>query len=1277
MSRFVRISFGFFLLTGSVVCPAADTFELAVRPLIGEYCITCHSTEQQEGELDLEQFASTALVKQSASVWERVLEQLANGEMPPESARQMPPDQKQRLTDGVRQMLDEVALENAGDPGPVVLRRLSNQEFTYTLRDLTGVPELDPAREFPRDGAAGEGFTNTGAALVMSPALLTRYLDAAREVSRRMVLLPHGIRFSSSDSPQDWTDEALTRIRDFYSRHTIVVDLEKDVGGTGRVKSEGGGVELTHYLDALQGRRSQEGLNTKYLNVLREALTSSAPSVLLDPLRKKFRDKQLTAADIEPWQQVLWRFTTVGHIGKANGPGAWQEPVAPLAARQDLRVRLSDGQDQTLYLVTSDAGDGHEGDDVMWENPRLISKGRPDIPAARIPELVRYLEAQRAKFIDETETCLNAIAEGHDQADSECLAAWRDYLGYGVMAKLEPLLSGRLERTPDYSFIRGWTGDNALSVIANSSDATVRVPGIMQARSVAAHPSPDRAAVIAWRNRESGRFQITGNIVHAHPECGNGVTWTVEIRRSHVTDVLAGGVSDGQRVISFGPVDDVLLEAGQVIALVIGPRDGNHVCDLTTVNLTITDGMQTWDLAKDVSPDILFGNPHGPWHFLSQPTSADAARELPEPIAAWRRAPTPDRAAEVRRFLEGNFPLSSPLLTTAMRRFRPSSSETTHTAPDTGYLSITAKAPSVIELRIPGDLAQNTEFAVTGRLASDTEGSVQMHVQTESPSAVPELVAGEAKSMQRKIMWSDNQLVTQHSVPIIVNEGSAARKRMEAALDEFRSLFPIAMCYTRIVPVDEVVTLTLYYREDDHLRRLMLNDEQASELDRLWEELRFVSELPLKQVDAFEQLWQYATQDADPSAFEPLRGPILQAAEEFRRQQLAADSAQRMAVAEFASRAWRRPLTESETTSLMQFTPRVMLVRVLASPSFLYRLEKASDQSGPVSDWELASRLSYFLWSTAPDEELRALAEAGRLSDSAVLAAQARRMLQDDRIHRLAEEFGCQWLQVRDVATLDEKSERHFPEFVHVRADMQEEVTRFFADLFRNNRSAVSLLDADYTFINDTLARHYGIRFSGSDWQRVDGWREQGRGGILGFAATLAKHSGASRNSAILRGTWVSEVVLGDRIPDPPQGVPVLPEEFPEGLSERQLIERHSSDPNCAGCHRRIDPFGFALEGFDAIGRARPADTRTVLFDGTSVDGMADLREYLSTTRRRDFLRQFSRKLLGYSLGRSIQLSDKPLIDTMVNSGESGVADLVEAIVLSPQFRQIRGRDSE
>ncbi|MFN8049604.1 MAG: DUF1592 domain-containing protein [Ancrocorticia sp.] len=1224
-------------------------FEKAIRPLLREYCVTCHSTAKQKGELDLERFSSVESVKKKTEVWEHVLDQLATGEMPPKSAKQMSAKQQEQLTKWIRDTLNEVALANAGDPGPVVLRRLSNHEYTYTIRDLTGVPTLDPAREFPVDGAAGEGFTNAGAALVMSPALLRKYLDAAKDVSRHMVLLPDGVRFSPSDSPQDWTNEALAAIRAFYQKHTRLADVVSEVVGTGKVKAEGGAIPLTSYLSALQGKGKTEGLSPRYLELLGTVLSAKEPSVVLDPLRAKFAAKQLTAADIEPWQKALWKFSNVGHIGREKGPKAWQEPASPLVSQQELRVKLDGNRDHTLYLVGGTAGDGATGDGIVWDNPRLVAKGRPDFPIAQLPELVKHLEADRTRILASTEAALTMLAGGKAKVDDTLLARWRDYLGFGN-TKLEPLMTKKLERTPDYSFIKGWTGDRDLSVLANSSDARVRIPGVMEPHSIATHPAPDRASVIAWKSPvATEKLTISGTVTHAHPECGNGITWTLEARRGTTTEKLASGVSQGARPIKLGPFEHVRIDPEQVVALVIGPRDGNHACDLTAVNLTLTDGKKTWDMAKDVSPNILAGNPNGPWHFLSQPASQDVALDLPAPLANWRKKPSPELAKQVREHLEKDFPLSHPLLATSIRSFNGSGQKQ----------SLTSQAPAIIELKIPVALAIGAEFVVTARLEKPGVGSVQAQVLTQKPAApITSAIPG---------------------VPIIVGDSSPARQRFSASFEEFRGLFPVALCYTRIVPVDEVVTLTLFHREDDHLRRLILSEAQARELDRLWAELLFVSEEPLKKVAAFEQIYQYATQDRPDlvKEFEPLREPIKKAAAEFRRQQQVAEPAQRQAILDLAAKAWRRPLTKQETASLMQNQPRLMLARVLTSPTFLYRGERVSDRTGPVDDWELATRLSYFLWSSLPDGELRRLAGEGKLRNPDMLAAQARRMLKDEKIRRLATEFGCQWLHVRDVANLNEKSERHFPTFAGVRGDLQEEVTRFFIDLFQNDRNVLQLLEADHTFVNKNLADHYGLKITGSNWQRLDGLRAKGRGGILGFGATLAKQSGASRTSAILRGTWVSEVVMGDKLPKPPKGVPVLPDEAPKDLTERQLIERHSRDAACVGCHKRIDPYGFALEGFDAIGRSRKADTKTTLMDGTVIDGLGDLRDYILKHRKQNFLKQFCRKLLGYSLGRSVQLSDQPLLEAMVQAKEHRTADMVEMIIRSRQFREIRGKDAE
>ncbi|HSI65342.1 MAG TPA: DUF1587 domain-containing protein, partial [Candidatus Saccharimonadia bacterium] len=547
------------------------------------------------------------------------------------------------------------------------------------------MPSLNPAKEFPVDGAAGEGFTNAGAALVMSPALLTKYLDAAKDIASHAALLPDGIRFSEHATPRDWTDEILGRIRGFYAQFAesgqgMPVDLQ----GIKFETNAGGRLPVEKYLAALQEKAAAGGLNSKYLATLRQAFADKRPSIVLDALRAKFQAGTLTATDIGAWQQSLWRFASVGHIGKKNGPKAWQEAVTPLVAQHEMRMKLAaskDGSDVVLYLTASNGGDGDDQDVVLWENPRLVAPGRPDLPLRDVRAVLQQLEKRKAEVIAEVVPCLEAAHEAETATErtdiaklakkhgveADVLAGWLDYLGIGSVgeARLEPLLVGKMESTPDYTFIKGWTGDQALSVLANSSDTTVRTPGIVKAHGVVTHPSPSRASVIAWRSPVSGVMRVRGEVQDAHPECGNGVTWALELRRGNTREVLASGASNGATPSSMGPFEGVRVLTGDVVALVIGPRDGNHVCDTTAVTLTLTDGKAEWDLAKDVSPDILAGNPHADrhgnskvWHFLSESAKAQVAPAVPAGslLTQWRKAGDANErrrlAAQVQRLLE-------------------------------------------------------------------------------------------------------------------------------------------------------------------------------------------------------------------------------------------------------------------------------------------------------------------------------------------------------------------------------------------------------------------------------------------------------------------------------------------------------------------------------------------------------------------------------------------------------------------------------------------------
>ncbi|MCA9126277.1 MAG: DUF1592 domain-containing protein [Planctomycetales bacterium] len=1357
------------VLLGFTECVrCADTFQETVLPLLQTFCVECHSTQRREGELDLEQFDAVEVVKSQPAVWGHVYEQLENKEMPPKDARQLSEVQRRSLLSFSREMLDEVARATAGDPGPVAVRRLSNWEYTYSIRDLTDVMTLDPAAEFPQDGAAGEGFTNAGSALVMSPSLLNKYLDAAKKVAEHVVLLPDGIRFSPSTSSRDWTDEALAKIREFYSRYSVAEGgTDVDLQGIRFTTNAGGRLPVERYVTALVGHRElltsgqtsfraiaqAAALNERYLQFLWNVLNNASDQPILSTLHAEFKGasanstKRLIQLIIE-WQSALWHFSSVGHIGKQGGPTAWQEPTSPLNKQVELRLPLNTAKEQqvvSVFLSVNNAGDGDQDDFAIWENLRLVAPGRQDLPIRELQSFWAEIGLRKQQVIDSTARCLAAAAEANAaatqadmvqlserfQVDQQLLAAWFGLLGIDSTetASLGPLLSSPT-RSADGT-VAGWQEAEALSVVANSSDQDIRIPGKLKARGFAAHPSPSKSVVVAWRSPFSGLVAVEGIVQHAHPECGNGVNWTLEVRRGRTRQQLSSGLGTATPV-EIGGFENIKVLPNDLIALAVSPRDGNHVCDLTMLDLTIRSESTVWNLAEDVVPDILNGNPHADqlgnpnvWAFAGESIVDDSLLTIPMDslLAKWQsesnRSKQHQLAGELQRLLGDGvdaeqiaapdrdlirqlLALNGPLLRIDQARQTSANIDVSNVSefgipaenfgrhPNTGQPialnGFCIRAPSLVEVRIPAELADGAQLVATGRLLSDSSvGSVQMRLLDHRPDS-------------EEILLAD--------CPIISNPDSKAWHRFELAFAEFRRWFPISICYPKIVPVDEVVTLRLFYREDEHLQRLMLNDAEKMELNRIWEELLYVSDAPIKQVDAFEQLYQYSTQDSDPSALEPLKQPLLAQAAAFRESKQLSEAKHLESVIEFANRAWRRPLTDEQQAQLRQLFDvlreqelphaaaiRTLLTRILVSPQFLYRGEQPGEGELPsaVSEHDLATRLSYFLWSSTPDREVREAAEAGLLQETEVLRSHVQRMLADSKVRRLATEFGCQWLQIRDVATLDEKSERHFPTFIDLRSDMQEEAVRFFIDLFQNDRSLLALVDADYGFVNTPLAEHYALQglgdssVAGQDWRRIEGLQDNGRGGVMGFAAVLAKQSGASRTSPILRGNWLSEVVLGETLPRPPKDVPILPDETPAGLTERQLVELHSSDPACASCHQRIDPLGFALEGFDAIGRIRtedsaghPVDTSATLLDGTRIQGIEGLKRYLLTTRRDDFLRQFCRKLLGFALGRGVQLSDHPLIESMLselNDNDFRVSVAVEQVVLSPQFRNVRGRE--
>ena len=403
-----------------------------------------------------------------------------------------------------------------------------------------------------------------------------------------------------------------------------------------------------------------------------------------------------------------------------------------------------------------------------------------------------------------------------------------------------------------------------------------------------------------------------------------------------------------------------------------------------------------------------------------------------------------------------------------------------------------------------------------------------------------------------------------------------------------------------------------------------------------------------------------------------------------------------------ARRAYRQPVTGADLDTVMRFYRmgresggfaggiEMGLQRVLADPRFIYRVEVeppglAPGAVYPVSDLELASRLSFFLWSSSPDDGLLDLAVRGRLREPAVLEGEVRRMLADPRSTSLAANFAGQWLTLRSLESQVPVVER-FPDFDdNLRQALRRETELFFASLVAEDRSVLDLLTADDTFVNERLARHYGIpNVYGSRFRRVAlGDAHAERRGLLGKGGILTVSSQPGRTSPVQRGKWVLQNLLGVQPPDPPPDVPDLPPppDDPAGNarepSMRVKMEQHRGNPACAACHRLMDPIGFALENFDAIGRWRtdelgtPIDASDVLYDGRAVDGPAGLGAFL--LRYADqFVRTVTEKLLTYALGRGVEHHDMPAVRAIVHAAAADdyrFTSLVMGVVRSDAFQ--------
>jgi hypothetical protein len=528
-----------------------------------------------------------------------------------------------------------------------------------------------------------------------------------------------------------------------------------------------------------------------------------------------------------------------------------------------------------------------------------------------------------------------------------------------------------------------------------------------------------------------------------------------------------------------------------------------------------------------------------------------------------------------------------------------------------------------------------------------------------------------------------------------------------------------------------------YFRDDRPFYDLVLDEKGQKELDALWREMDFVASATSR---TYVQYYLNDSGEARPrestsspallSDVEIASTPMILKVEESQlakarasgsetalqaitehftevnatirwteKARVDAEPKHLAALLDFAARAYRRPLSPAERIDLTEFyqslrdkgglghedAMRDTVVSVLMSPDFCYRIDLVPPGDGiqPLSDYALASRLSYFLWSSVPDAELLAHATAGDLHRPEVIAAQAQRMLKDDRVRGLATEFGGHWLDFRAFEQHNAVDRDHYKTFDNeLRQAMFEEPVRFLLDVFRRDRPVLDLLFAKDTFVNPPLARHYGMPevAGGADhWVRVENADAYGRGGLLPMSVFLTKNAPGLRTSPVKRGYWVVKQVLGEVIPPPPAVVPeIVRDETKLELPVRHALARHRSDPFCASCHQRFDAYGLVFEGYGPVGEKRDLDLAGRAVDdsatfpgGADGRGLAGLLAHLRERRQDDFVNNLSRKLLAYALGRSLVVSDDLAIETMTAKlAKDGYrfTSLVESVVTSPQF---------
>lgn len=1073
---------------------ADDAFGERVVPFVKEYCVRCHNEKKSEGELDLTRYTSVEMLGEHFRQWEHVISFLRKEEMPPADAKQPSAKLRTEILETLNTLLIQEAHKLAGDPGVVLPRRLTNAEYNYTIRDLTGV-DIQPANAFPIDPASGEGFNNTGEALIMSTSLFKKYYAAAEHVADHLLLKPSGFQFAPYSvvtfaDQEKFYEGAIIR---FYEQHDVNYESYLMAAWTFRYRTE------EAQSKTIEQWADESNLSRKYLARLWTTLEGDASEpYYLGWLRKR-------------WKALL---AQKDGNGAANG-------ISNLA--RDIQQLSQTLCPQETPAIVSNAG-----------NPPIVHTDRR-----------RKTAGERDKFNS-------------------------DLIGSPQQLHVE---------------FQNLDKQATISLFIHVADAVGSRDGFVVLSD------------LNFSTQTGGQYRSND-----------------KERNTSLLDVLTKHAPDQLERLNFGkhPKGDPS-EPGNVV--VAAPA-----------------------LLEIKIPVNAFG-PEQRMHFHAKATlDGDASKHAAVRIELLDRQPTDDDIATPR------FPLVDP------------------------------KHPSADKLRAScGEFC--ALFPNRFLYVDDTRGlSSGFHLiegffRDDQP--LRKLVLDDQQNRELDRMWDELYFGTGIDEKLLRGfvffERSERNFMKHADFDSIKEDDPTLAEDASIVRFRDI-----------YLARSNVKTTGP--------------ELEQHPIYVF---------------FESIRTGLRNRAAKF-------DAAKPIYLAqleELARRACRRSLTERELVQLRSFfneaaaqpefgveqAVRASLVRLLVSPHFCYRLDSppAGDSVKQLPDLALASRLSYFVWASTPDTELLGLSESGKLHDEATLQAQTRRMLQNPKVAGFALEFFGQWLGYRDFLEQESVNRTAFRDFDDtLKQAMFDEPTRLITHLIQNDLPVTELLSSDATFVNERLAKHYDVPFNRRDfktqnneWTQIDGLREKGRGGLMGMAVFLTKHSQPERTSPVKRGFWVFHKVLGQHIPAPPPDVAVLPakETDTAGKTIRELLKLHTDNAKCARCHERFDPIGLAMEGFDPIGRSRARDLAGRAIDnvvhlpnGKEARGVPEFAEHLVTERRDEFVQTLCRKFLGYALGRSLLLSDQPLLDKMESSLRQNnyrFSSLFETVVSSAQFRNQRCRD--